>query len=295
MSTTNYIDAVRDMANNKVPTKPYKGMSKEQKDMFKEEKKALKEAAKVLKDSQKATEKRKKQRTRELAKAEKEAAKEDAKRAKIEAKELAKAEKAQAKEDIKIAKALAKEDAKAEKAQAKLKAKAEREEAKEATRALKHFQKNALKAVKRQEAETKKKAKKLEQENLKLQKSNLKKARHIIAMCAAHSINQGEQTTVASNHLFKKPVTVLDETEKLAVEKYVVKNTNKWKSWSTLILKEWNTTDNTYVPSMWKSHFDDILTVESVFEIATSHDENEYITTILNRYTSNDIVHENNY
>ena len=294
MSTANYIDAVRDMANNKAPTKPYKGMSKEQKEMFKEEKKALREAAKVLKESQKATEKREKQRARELAKAEKEAAKEEAKRAKVEAKELAKAEKAKAKEDIKIAKALAKEDAKAEKAQAKLKAKAEKEEAKAATQALKHFQKNALKAVKRQEAEAKKKAKKLEQEKLKLHKSNVKKARHIIAMCAAHTINPYEQITIASNHLFTKSVTDLDETEKLAVEKYVVKNMNKWKSWATLILKQWNTSDNTYVPAMWKSHFDDILAVESFFEIATN-DENNYISTILNRYTSSDIVHENNY
>ena len=47
MSNTNYVDAVRDLAAGKKPTKAYAGMPKEDREKLKEEKKAEKAAAKV--------------------------------------------------------------------------------------------------------------------------------------------------------------------------------------------------------------------------------------------------------
>ena len=46
MSATNYVDAVRDIAAGKKPTKVYAGMPKEERDRLKEEKKAEKLAVK---------------------------------------------------------------------------------------------------------------------------------------------------------------------------------------------------------------------------------------------------------
>ena len=93
MSTANYVDAVREMAAGKKPTKVYAGMPKEDRERLKEEKKAEKLAVK------------------EEAKAEKARAKEAEKQAKIDAKIQAKIDKAEIKRVEKEAPKAAKKEA----------------------------------------------------------------------------------------------------------------------------------------------------------------------------------------
>ena len=304
MSTANYVDAVREIAAGKKPTKVYAGMPKEDRDRLKEEKKAeklaakeqakaeklaLKEAEKQAKIKAKEAAKQAKIDAKEAIKAEKEGEKEAAKLAKIEDKENAKAEKLALKEAKKQAKIDAKIKAKAEKQAIKDALRAEKLEAKEAAKALKLFQKNALKAVKLQEAEAKKKAKKQAQEELKLHNKSVKKARNIIAECASRSIQPNEQANIASHHLFQKSHEDLDETETKTMNDFVEKNASKWKVWTRLIIKTWNAQSKDYVPDMWSTEYNKILTVENTIQEDSSDDTQVYVTSVLDSYSKSSV------
>lgn len=304
MSTANYVDAVREMAAGKKPTKVYAGMPKEDRERLKEEKKAeklaVKEEAKAEKARAKEAEKQanieakvKAKFDREIAKSDEKAIKlleKDAeKQAKIDAKAQVNAEKQAIKDTIRAEKQAEKDAIKAQKQNIKDALRAEKLEAKEATNALKLFQKNALKAVKMQETEAKNKAKKQAQEELKLHNKSIKKARNIIAECASRTIQPNEQANIASNHLFQKSPEDLDETETKTMNDFVEKNASKWKVWTRLIVKTWNTQSNDYVPDMWSAEYNKILVVESTVQEDSSDDTQVYVTSVLDSYSKSTV------
>lgn len=289
MSTANYVDAVREIAAGKKPTKVYAGMPKEDRDRLKEEKKAeklaVKEEANAEKARAKEAEKQAKIEAKEKAKFDREIAKSDEKAIKLLEKETEKQAKIDAKAQAKAEKQAIKDTIRAEKQAEKDALRAEKLEAKEAANALKLFQKNALKAVKLQEVETKKKAKKQAQEELKLHNKSVKKARNIIAECASRTIQPNEQANIASNHLFQKSPEDLDETETKTMNDFVEKNASKWKVWTRLIVKTWNAQSKDYVPDMWSAEYNKILVVENTVQEDSSDDTQVYVTSVLDSYS----------